>query len=101
MIRSSLTKQPRRRLHPKIIEPNKVYTNGILVDQELLTDEQAGHCISIRETATEEANAKINNDFGLCVLDSLTSEFGLSVFEDDICRTKLETMMRQLRPGHF
>ncbi|KAG8216932.1 muts domain I-domain-containing protein [Butyriboletus roseoflavus] len=30
-------------------ELNKVYTNGTLVDEELLTDEQAGHCISIRE----------------------------------------------------
>ena len=36
--------------------------------------------------------------FGLCVLDSSTSEFNLSAFEDDVCRTKLETMVRQLRP---
>ncbi|KIM91619.1 hypothetical protein PILCRDRAFT_810908 [Piloderma croceum F 1598] len=79
-------------------ELNKVYTNGTLVDQELLTDEQAGHCISVRESAAEEANAKTNNSFGICVLDSSTSEFSLSAFEDDVCRTKLETMMRQLRP---
>jgi len=38
----------------EISELNKVYTNGTLVDQELLTDEQAGHCISIREAAAEE-----------------------------------------------
>jgi len=82
----------------EISELNKVYTNGTLVDQELLTDEQAGHCISIREAAAEEENAKTNNSFGICVLDSSTSEFSLSAFEDDVCRTKLETMMRQLRP---
>jgi DNA mismatch repair protein MSH6 len=36
--------------------------------------------------------------FGICVLDSSTSEFNLSAFTDDVCRTKLETMLRQLRP---
>lgn len=78
-------------------ELNKVYTNGTLVDAELLTDEQAGHCISIRE---DEIDADTNNHdgFGICVLDSATSEFKLSAFQDDVCRTKLETMMRQLRP---
>ena len=37
--------------------------------------------------------------FGVCVLDSATSEFNLSAFEDDVCRTKLETLLRQLRPN--
>ncbi|KAI0739110.1 DNA mismatch repair protein Msh6 [Daedaleopsis nitida] len=78
-------------------ELNKVYTNGTLVDEELLTDEQAGHCVSIREDdASEGKDGK--QSFGVCVLDSATSEFNLSAFEDDICRTKLETMIRQLRP---
>ncbi|KAI0049216.1 DNA mismatch repair protein Msh6 [Auriscalpium vulgare] len=75
-------------------ELHKVYTNGTLVDEELLTDEQAGHCISIRE----DEDSGEHGGFGICVLDSATSEFNLSVFEDDICRTKLETLMRQLRP---
>ncbi|KIJ36317.1 hypothetical protein M422DRAFT_261267 [Sphaerobolus stellatus SS14] len=72
-------------------ELNKVYTNGTLVDSDLLADDEAGHCVSIRED--EE-----NNTFGICVLDSSTSQFDLSSFEDDVCRTKLETVMRQLRP---
>jgi DNA mismatch repair protein MSH6 len=63
-----------------------------LVDEQLLTDEQAGHCVSIREDAEGEGA------FGICVLDSSTSEFNLSYFHDDVCRTKLETLMRQLRP---
>jgi DNA mismatch repair protein MSH6 len=29
-------------------ELNKVLTTGTLVDGEMLTDEQAGHCVSIR-----------------------------------------------------
>ena len=72
-------------------ELNKVYTNGTLVDGELIIDEQAGHCVSIREL-----NA--SGSFGVCVLDSSTSEFNMSAFEDDACRTKLETLIRQLRP---
>ncbi|KAF5379188.1 hypothetical protein D9615_005989 [Tricholomella constricta] len=77
-------------------ELNKVYTNGTLVDAELLTDEQAGHCISIYEQDSKENPD--NNKFGICVLDCSTSQFDLSAFEDDVCRTKLETLMRQLRP---
>ncbi|KAI0077327.1 DNA mismatch repair protein Msh6 [Panus rudis PR-1116 ss-1] len=86
-------------------ELNKVYTNGTLVDEALLTDEQAGHCVSIREETTSDEDdvggAKKDDGkrrFGVCVLDSSTSEFNLSAFEDDVCRTKLETLMRQLRP---
>ncbi|KAH9074138.1 DNA mismatch repair protein Msh6 [Lactarius deliciosus] len=75
-------------------ELNKVYTNGTLVDDELLTDDQAGHCLSIRE---DEAGGEYGS-FGICVLDSATSEFNLSAFDDDVCRTKLETLVRQLRP---
>ncbi|KAF8518415.1 DNA mismatch repair protein Msh6 [Hysterangium stoloniferum] len=72
-------------------ELNKVYTNGTIVDGELLLDEEAGHCVSIKEDAD-------SNTFGICVLDSATSQFDLSSFTDDVCRTKLETIMRQLRP---
>jgi DNA mismatch repair protein MSH6 len=71
-----------------------VYTNGTLVDPELLTDDHAGHCVALRESTTEGGDGAT---FGLCVLDSSTSEFNLAAFEDDICRTRLETMIRQLR----
>ncbi|KAA1472424.1 DNA mismatch repair protein Msh6 [Dentipellis sp. KUC8613] len=89
-------KAPQKKQSDKIVrrELNKVYTNGTLVDEELLTDEQAGHCVSIRENQDEGENGS----FGICVLDSATSEFNLSAFEDDVCRTRLETMVRQLRP---
>ncbi|KAG8916636.1 DNA mismatch repair protein msh6 [Tulasnella sp. 408] len=57
----------------------------------MLQDDQAGHCVAIREVEDED-------NFGLCVLDAATGEFNLCSFVDDVCRTKLETMMRQLRP---
>ncbi|KIY68031.1 DNA mismatch repair protein Msh6 [Cylindrobasidium torrendii FP15055 ss-10] len=75
-------------------ELHKVFTNGTLVDPQMLTDDHAGHIISLRES--EAADGKMT--FGVCVLDCSTSQFELSVFEDDICRTKLETLMRQARP---
>lgn len=76
---------------------NKVFTNGTLVDETLLLDEQAGHCVSIRED-DGEPDKDGSGRFGICVLDSSTSEFNMSSFDDDVCRTKMETMMRQLRP---
>jgi len=93
-------------IHPKLLiyrlyrELNKVYTNGTLVDGELLTDEQAGHCVSVTESAIGNGDSKsdMERKFGVCILDCSTSEFNLSCFEDDICRTKLETLMRQIRP---
>lgn len=38
------------------------------------------------------------NSFGLCILDAATSEFNMSTFVDDVCGTRLETIIRQLRP---
>ncbi|KAK1221756.1 DNA mismatch repair protein msh6 [Marasmius sp. AFHP31] len=76
-------------------ELHKVYTNGTLVDGEMITDDEAGHCISVREIESEDGSSNV---FGVCVLDCSTSQFDLSVFQDDICRTKLETLMRQVRP---
>ncbi|KAH6917837.1 DNA mismatch repair protein msh6 [Coprinopsis sp. MPI-PUGE-AT-0042] len=78
-------------------ELNKVYTNGTLVDAALLNDENAGHCVSICEVPSEDGSDSANK-FGLCVLDCATSQFNLTGFVDDICRTKLETLLRQIRP---
>jgi len=93
------------RLHSSISllirELNKVYTNGTLVDAEFLTDEQAGHCVSICESSSENVegtNSDSERQFGICILDCSTSEFNLSSFQDDVCRTKLETLMRQICP---
>ncbi|KAF4618937.1 hypothetical protein D9613_010131 [Agrocybe pediades] len=82
-------------------ELNKVYTTGTLVDQEFLTDDQAGHCISICEATTcREDGTELDSErrFGVCVLDCSTSQFNLSHFDDDVCRTQMETLMRQVCP---
>ncbi|KAG8933876.1 DNA mismatch repair protein msh6 [Tulasnella sp. 419] len=73
-------------------ELNKVLTAGTLVDGNMISDDQAGHCVSIKE---DEEDTDV---FGVCILDASTGEFNLCHFTDDPCRTKLETIMRQLRP---
>lgn len=91
-------------------ELNKVLTIGTLIDGHMLTDDQAGHCVSIRVryvpptfgadfglTTAVHKELEEEDTFGICILDASTGEFNLSSFTDDNCRTKLETVMRQLR----
>lgn len=75
----------------------------------MLHDEQAGHLVSIKvgvtcgfrlviEPGLSQEDSDTENLFGLCILDASTGEFNLSTFVDDVCGTKLETVIRQLRP---
>jgi DNA mismatch repair protein MSH6 len=73
----------------------QVFTNGTIVDGTYLTTDEANHCVAIKEW-TEGPNA--TSSFGICVMDASTGEFNLSAFDDDVCRTRLETMFRQIRP---
>ena len=73
-----------------------MYTNGTLVDPQLLRDDEAGHCIAICEDEQDLPDGC--KKFGVCVLDCSTSQFNLSALDDDVCRTKLETLFRQVRP---
>lgn len=52
--------------------------------------------MSIRELVSESDSGD-QSRFGLSILDCSTSEFNLAAFEDDVCRTRLETALRQLR----
>ncbi|GAA99438.1 uncharacterized protein L969DRAFT_93899 [Mixia osmundae IAM 14324] len=76
-------------------ELNCVLTSGTIVDERMLSDDLSQHCIAIREY-TPSSSAR--PQFGLCVLDASTAEFRIIAFADDICRTKLETTLRLLRP---
>ncbi|CED82378.1 Mismatch repair ATPase MSH6 (MutS family) [Phaffia rhodozyma] len=75
-------------------ELKHVLTNGTVSDPSYLAGDEANHCISIKE----DSSNLINPSFGITVLDAATGAFSLSAFEDDVCKTKLETMFRQLRP---
>ncbi|KAJ9114201.1 hypothetical protein QFC20_001717 [Naganishia adeliensis] len=71
-----------------------VLTNGTVVDEAFLSGDEACHCVAIKEAQTESGNSS----YGICILDAATGRFELTAFEDDVCRTKLETLFRQLRP---
>ncbi|KAH7092791.1 DNA mismatch repair protein Msh6 [Auriculariales sp. MPI-PUGE-AT-0066] len=68
---------------------NQVFTAGTLVDPDVMTDDEAGHCVSVIEAE--------GGRFGVCVLDCATGEFNMCAFEDDVCRTRLETVLRTVR----
>lgn len=71
-----------------------VLTNGTVVDEAFLTEEEASHCVAIKEGRSEDG-AKAA--YGVCVLDAATGQFELSCWEDDNVATRLETLTRQLR----
>jgi DNA mismatch repair protein MSH6 len=51
--------------------------------------------MSIKELCTNE---EIPPKFGICFVDTATAEFNLVHFEDDINRTKLGTLLMQIKP---
>ncbi|KZT37435.1 hypothetical protein SISSUDRAFT_852370 [Sistotremastrum suecicum HHB10207 ss-3] len=73
---------------------SKILTAGTLIDEAMIHEDQAGHCLSIREEVKD--GHQESPKFAVCILDASTSEFKLSAWTDDICRTTLETILRQL-----
>ncbi|CAO3674545.1 unnamed protein product [Umbelopsis vinacea] len=72
-----------------------VLTAGTLVDSGLLTSDMSIYCMSIKEQCTAENAAP---SFGVCFVDTSTAHFSLATFEDDVNRTKLETLLMQVQP---
>ncbi|KAJ9117461.1 hypothetical protein QFC22_004311 [Naganishia vaughanmartiniae] len=78
-----------------------VLTNGTVVDEAFLSGDEACHCIAIKSLPAIQKEGQSdagNATYGICILDAATGRFELTAFEDDVCRTKLETLFRQLRP---
>lgn len=76
-------------------ELERVFTNGTIVDGAYLSTHEANHCVSIKEYTPTPHGA---SSFGICFADTSTGEVNLSFFQDDIIRTRLETLFRQIRP---
>lgn len=72
-----------------------VLTTGTVTDGHILTDDLSNHCICIKEYIADAAG---NPRFGIVVADCSTAQFSISAFEDDACRTRLETTIRQHKP---
>ncbi|CEI93954.1 Putative DNA mismatch repair protein msh6 [Rhizopus microsporus] len=76
-------------------ELTSVLTAGTLVDAGLLTNDLSTYCMSIKEQCMNEQSEP---RFGICFVDTATAEFNLVHFEDDMNRTKLETLLMQIKP---
>lgn len=76
-------------------ELERVFTNGTIVDGAYLSTHEANHCVSIKEYSS---SPHAPSSFGICFADTSTGEVNLSYFQDDIIRTRLETLFRQIRP---
>lgn len=71
-----------------------VLTGGTLTDPNMLTDDMATYCMAIKESVSEKGE-KI---FGVCFVDTATSELNfIELVDDDSC-TKLDTLITQIRP---
>lgn len=76
-------------------ELTSVLTAGTLVDSGLLTNELGTYCMSIKEQCGDES---MPPSFGICFVDTATAEFNLVHFQDDVHRTKFETLIMQIKP---
>lgn len=66
-----------------------VLTGGTLVDEAMLVDDMSTYCMSIKQDETR---------FAICFVDTATSKFWVTEFEDDVDYTQFETLIAQTRP---
>lgn len=71
-----------------------ILTGGTLTDPNMLSDDMATYCMAIKESVAENGQ-KI---FGVCFVDTATSEVNFIELQDDDECTKLDTLITQIRP---
>lgn len=75
-------------------ELTAVLTGGTLTDLDMITDDMATYCLSIKESFDKEGNKL----FGVCFVDTATSALNfIELVDDDEC-TKLDTLITQVKP---
>lgn len=73
----------------------QVLTSGTLVNEGIIGSEMSSYCMAIKEKY-EINSSKIS--FGICFVDAAVGQFNIAYFEDDLTRTKLHTLITQVRP---
>lgn len=71
-----------------------ILTGGTLTDLNMITDDMATYCLSIKEETIDDHNKK----FGVVFVDTATSELNFIELVDDKDCNKLETLITQIRP---
>ncbi len=69
----------------------QMLTSGTLVDPDMIPSEEASFTLSVRE---EESTANV----GVCFVDASTGTFHVGQFVDDRQRTRLRTLLAQIKP---
>lgn len=75
-------------------EVSGVLTGGTLTNLEMITDDMATYCLSIKEKSFDDGTKR----FGVAFVDTSTSELNLIEFTDDSECTVLETLITQIKP---
>ncbi|KAI8928158.1 muts domain V-domain-containing protein [Entophlyctis helioformis] len=76
-------------------ELTSVLTAGTLVDAGLLTNDMSTYCMAIKEEIRAD---HLPPSFGVSFVDTAMAEFSICSFADDAERTKLETLLMQIKP---
>lgn len=76
-------------------ELTQVLTQGTLVDGNMLHSELSTFIMSIKEICDTDSAAP---SFGIVFADAATGAFFYSSFDDDIARSKLDTLLSQIKP---
>ena len=71
-----------------------ILTGGTLTDPTMLTDDLETYCMAIKESTSEDG-LKI---FGVCFVDTATSQMNFIELQDDDECTKLDLLITQIRP---
>lgn len=71
-----------------------VLTGGTLTDPNMLNDDMATYCMAIKESVSETGDIV----FGVCFVDTATSEMNFIELVDDAECTKLDTLITQIKP---
>lgn len=75
-------------------ELSGVLTGGTLTNLEMITDDMATYCLSVKENTSDDGT----KTFGVAFVDTSTSELNLIEFNDDSECTALETLITQIKP---
>jgi DNA mismatch repair protein MSH6 len=69
-------------------------TKGTLVDPKLINKDDASYLLSLIESSDRIR-------FGVCFVDTSTGNFHIGEFDDDSSRTRLRTLLAQIRPDEI
>lgn len=78
----------------------QLLTKGTLVDLDLIEGNAAAYLLAVTESAPSDAGLGDGHDtaYGVCFVDTATGTFHLGQFGDNRQRSRLRTLLAQLRP---